>query len=118
VGRTVVVRFRFEDFSRATRSYTMPTATAETRLVVDAARALLHTERELIERQGLTLIGVSVADLQDARAVQLAPPFDRRNRADLDEALDAVHERFGNAAVTRGVLLGRDPGWSAPMLPD
>src|SRR4051812_12985378 len=31
VGRTIVVRFRFEDFSRATRSYTMPAATSETR---------------------------------------------------------------------------------------
>ena len=118
VGRTVVVRFRFEDFSRATRSYTMPAATAETRPVVDAARTLLHGERELIEREGLTLVGVSVANLQDARAVQLPLPFERRNRADLDDALDAVHERFGKSAVTRGVLLGRDPGWSAPMLPD
>ena len=118
VGRTVVVRFRFEDFSRATRSCTMPMATAETRLVVEAARGLLHAERELIEREGLTLIGISVANLHDARAVQLPLPFERRNRADLDLALDAVHDRFGKAAVTRGVLVGRDPGWSAPMLPD
>jgi len=118
VGRTVVVRFRFEDFSRATRSSTMPMATAETRLVVEVARALLHAERELIERAGLTLIGISVANLQDARAVQLPLPFERRNRAHLDRAIDAVHDRFGKSAVTRGVLLGRDPGWSAPMLPE
>jgi len=118
VGRTVVVRFRFEDLSRATRSYTMPAATAETRAVVDAARALLLGARELIEREGLTLVGVSVANLQDARAVQLPLPFERRDRARLDDALDAVQDRFGKSAVTRGVLLGRDPGWSAPMLPD
>ena len=31
VGRTVVLRLRFDDFSRATRSHTLPHATAETR---------------------------------------------------------------------------------------
>jgi hypothetical protein len=29
-----------------------------------------------------------------------------------------VKERYGAAAVTRGVLLGKDQGWSVPMLPD
>jgi DNA polymerase-4 len=29
-----------------------------------------------------------------------------------------VRDRFGSAAVTRAVLLGRDPGVSMPMLPD
>ena len=75
-------------------------------------------ERAVIERAGLTLIGISVANLEDARAVQLPLPFERRNRAHLDHALDAVQDRFGKSAVTRGVLLGRSPGWSAPMLPD
>ena len=31
VGRTVMLRLRFDDFSRATRSHTMPRATAESR---------------------------------------------------------------------------------------
>jgi DNA polymerase IV len=118
VGRTVTVRFRFEDLTRATRSHTMPTATAETRLVVEAARSLLSGEREKIRRAGLTLVGVSVANLSDADAVQLALPFDARSRARLDEALDAVHNRFGRSAVTRGALLGREQQWTAPMLPD
>src|SRR5262245_12777253 len=118
VGRTVFVRFRFDDFSRATRSYTMPMPTAETRHVVDAARGLLLAERPLIERAGLTLVGVSVSNLQDAHVVQLSLPFEARSRADLDGALDAIHDRFGKASVTRGSLLGRDPGWTAPHLPD
>jgi len=118
VGRTVIVRFRFDDFSRATRSHTMPMATAETRHVVDAARGLLLAERPLIERAGLTLVGVSVSNLQNAHAVQLPLPFDARSRADLDGALDAIHDRFGSASVMRGSLLGRDPGWTAPQLPD
>jgi DNA polymerase IV len=118
VGRTVVVRFRFEDFSRATRSHTMPAATAETRAVVDAARGLLLADRPMIQRAGLTLVGVSVSNLQDAAAVQLPLPFEARNRTDLDHALDAIQGRFGKAAVTRGSLLGRAPGWTAPQLPD
>jgi DNA polymerase-4 len=118
VGRTVIVRFRFDDSSRATRSHTMPTATAETRSVVDAARGLLLADRPLIERAGLTLVGVSVSNLEDARAVQLPLPFEARNRAHLDDALDTIHERFGRSSVMRGSLLGRDPGWTAPQLPD
>jgi DNA polymerase-4 len=29
-----------------------------------------------------------------------------------------VRDRFGNEAITRAVLLGRDPGWTPPLLPD
>jgi len=36
----------------------------------------------------------------------------------LDVAIDAIRDRFGSAAITRAVLLGRDSGWSMPLLPD
>jgi PAS domain S-box-containing protein len=39
-------------------------------------------------------------------------------REALDGALDAVRERFGGTAVGRAALLGRDRGWSMPLLPD
>jgi hypothetical protein len=39
-------------------------------------------------------------------------------RRALDAALDDVRDRFGSAALTRAVLLGRDEGLSMPMLPD
>ena len=45
-------------------------------------------------------------------------PFDRRSGGALDAALDEVRRRFGTAAITRAVLLGRDQGWSPPLLPD
>ncbi len=118
VCRTVVLRLRFADFSRATRSQTMPQATAQTRKILDTARELLVTARPLIEAQGLTLVGISLTNLEDARAIQLALPFDRRHDAALDAALDEVRERFGAAAVTRAVLLGRNPGIAMPLLPD
>ena len=118
VGRTVVLRLRFGDFSRATRSHTLPRATAETQTILVTVRGLLATATPLIERRGLTLVGVAVGNLEDDRAVQLALPFDRYSGGELDAALDEVRDRFGSAAITRAVLLGLDQGLSMPMLPD
>jgi DNA polymerase IV len=118
VGRTVVLRLRFDDFSRATRSQTLPQATADTQTVLATARGSLATAMPMIQRQGLTLVGVAVANLENDDAVQLALPFERHSGAALDAALDAVRDRFGSTAVTRAVLLGRDEGPSMPLLPD
>ena len=118
MGRTVVLRLRFDDFSRATRSHTLSRATANTQTILDTARALLSTAMPMIEHQGLTLVGVAVGNLDDDGAVQLVLPFDQYAGGDLDAALDAVRDRFGSAAVTRAVQLGRDQGLSVPLLPD
>ncbi|MGH3129214.1 MAG: DNA polymerase IV [Gaiellaceae bacterium] len=118
VGRTVVLRLRFDDFSRATRSHTLPQATAHTQTILVTVRWLLTTVAPMIERRGLTLVGVAVGNLDDDGAVQLALPFDRHSGIALDTALDEVRGRFGSAAVTRAVLLGRDRGLSMPLLPD
>jgi DNA polymerase-4 len=118
VGRTVVLRLRFADFSRATRSRTLPRATAGTGTILAAARGLLATAMPLIEQQGLTLVGIAVTNLDDERAVQLVLPFDRDVEGALDTALDEVRARFGTRAVTRAVLLGRDQGIATPLLPD
>ncbi len=114
LGRTVVLRLRFGDFERATRSHTLPFATASTAAILVTARALLATATPQIERQGITLIGCSVAMLEDDRTRQLLLGPDEA----LDAAVDAVRDRFGGAAITRAVLLGHDAGWSMPMLPD
>ncbi|CAN5170596.1 DNA polymerase IV [soil metagenome] len=118
VGRTVTVRFRFDDFSRASRSHALTGATAQTKTILATVRALVTSARPMIEGQGLTLIGLAVGNLDDDGAVQLELPFARANPSALDAALDDVHDRFGSAAVTRAVLLGRDQGPSMPMLPD
>jgi DNA polymerase IV len=118
VGRTVVLRLRFDDFSRATRSHTMDRATAETGPILTMARVLLAGARPIIGRQGLTLVGISIGNLDDGGAVQLALPFERASGGALDAALDDVRERFGSSAVTRAVLLGRSQGFTVPLLPD
>jgi len=118
VGRTVVLRLRFDDFSRATRSHTLPRATAQTQTILATARGLLTAAMPMIERQGLTLVGISVANLDDDRAVQLMLPLDRHSSYTLDAALDEVRKRFGTAAITRALLLGRDQGLTVPLLPD
>ena len=117
VGRTVVLRLRFDDFSRATRSHTLKRATAQTQTVLDVSRGLLATAMPVIERQGLTLVGLAVGNLENDPA-QLAIPFDRDNGAPLDTTLDEIRNRYGSTAITRAVLLGREPGLSIPLLPD
>ena len=118
VCRTVTLRLRFDDFSRATRSHTLAEATARTEVILAEARELLAAAMPMIERQGITLVGVALGNLGDAGAVQLALPFDGYRASALDTALDAVRDRFGTSAITRAVLLGRDPGFTMPMLPD
>ena len=118
VGRTVVLRLRFADFSRATRSHTLPHATANTETILITARALLAIAVPMIERRGITLVGVAVSNLEDGRAFQLALAIDRHSSDALDAALDEVRQRFGSTAITRAVLLGRGQGLTMPLLPD
>ncbi|WP_343238438.1 DNA polymerase IV [Streptomyces sp. SID13031] len=117
-GRTVTLRLRFDDFTRATRSHTLPQATGQTRAILVTARSLMATARPLIEKQGITLVGISVGNLENESTVQLALPFDKAANNELDSALDGVRDKFGSNAITRGVLLGRDQGLTVPMLPD
>ena len=118
VCRTVTLRLRFDDFSRATRSHTMPYATAETPAILGTARGLVAAAMPMIERRGITLVGVALGNLGDGHAIQLSLPFERVRRSALDAALDDIRDRYGSDALTRAVLLGRDQAVAAPLLPD
>jgi DNA polymerase IV len=118
VGRTVVLRLRFGDYSRATRSHTLRHATAQTHPILAAARSLLVAARPLIDRRGLTLIGVTIANLENDLPLQLCLPFDADNSELLDAALDEIRTRYGPSAITRGLLLGHRPAAEVPLLPD
>jgi DNA polymerase-4 len=118
VGRTVVLRLRFGDFARATRSHTLPRSTAQTLAILATARALLAAAQPEIAARGLTLVGISVTNLESDGTVQLVLPFADDGQDAVDSAVDAVRNRFGTAAITRGVLVGRDGGFEMPHLPD
>lgn len=118
-GRTVVLRLRFDDFGRATRSHTMPRATSATDPILEAARALVTSAAPIIAERGLTLIGFAVSNIDPGGAQQLELPFETCcDTSTLDGVVDLVRQRYGSAAVTRGVLLGRDAGPEVPLLPD
>ncbi len=118
VCRSVTLRLRFDDFSRATRSHTLPEATADTEAILATGRGLLAAAMPTIREQGITLIGITLSNLHSDGAIQLALPFDRPLAHALDVSLDEVRERFGSKAITRAVLLGRREGLSVPLLPD
>ena len=118
VCSTVVLRLRFDDFTRATRSHTLPAATDDTAVVLAALRQLLGANAGRIRSDGLTLIGVTLAGLADATAVQLELPFARRDSLDVDAVVDRVRDRYGTASITRATLVGRRPLRTVPLLPD
>jgi DNA polymerase IV len=113
-GRTVTLRLRFGDFSLASRSRTLPHATAATGAILATARVLLARAMPMIERRGVTLLGVSVANLADHAQLEL--PLDRPPDAALDDAIDELRDRFGRDAIRRGahVLAWRSPHGLGP----
>jgi DNA polymerase-4 len=118
IGRTVTLRLRFDDSSRATRSHTLPCATAHTQAILDTARGLLASASGEIERRGLTLVGVTVSSLEADIPRQLVLALGRPGGEALDAAVDEIRERFGLDALTWAALLGRNPGLTVPLLPD
>jgi DNA polymerase IV len=119
----VTLRLRFNDFGRATRSHTLPWATSSTQTILATARQLVATAAPLIAERGLTLVGFAVSEIDRSGAEQLLLPFSAaqgqpKDVGAVDAAVDRVRRRYGKSALTRGVLVGRDPGVEMPHLPD
>ena len=45
-------------------------------------------------------------------------PIDWGDEERLDTVLDTLRDRFGATSVSRAAQMGRDPGWSSPILPE
>jgi DNA polymerase IV len=118
VGRTITLRLRFDDLTRATRSRSLADASSATAVVHATAAAILDTAWPLVEERGISLLGVSVGNLTDRDAVQLVLPFERCDTMQLDTVVDAVRERFGRTALQRATTMRGDAGIQLPMLPD
>ncbi|GGN60506.1 DNA polymerase IV [Actinoplanes lobatus] len=117
-GRTITLRLRFGDFTRATRSRSLLKATLGTGTILRVAVELLHEAAPLIAERGLTLVGVAVSNLDGAGAVQLELPFEEPREAGLDAAVDRIRDRFGSAALQRAAMVGRELHPSVPLLSD
>lgn len=115
--RTVVLRLRYGDYAKATRSRTLRSASDRTTVLLAVARGLLDAAAPEIAARGITLIGVSFSQLVGADSFPPELPLDEEAER-LDTVLDAVRDRFGATSVARAAQLGRDPGWSTPVLPE
>lgn len=118
VCRTVVLRLRFGDYAKATRSRTLHVPSDRTAVLLGVARDLLAAAQAEIADRGITLVGLSFSQLGRADSIQPELPIDWGEGSRLDTVVDAVRERFGVTSVSRATLLGRDPGLSTPVLPE
>ncbi|MCO5317776.1 MAG: DNA polymerase IV [Microthrixaceae bacterium] len=116
-ARTVELRWRDLDMATHTSSTTLAHPSDDTGEILAAGRRLLAGAWPRIEPNGLGLIGLTVANLSGSEAVQMGLDFSGRDTSALDSTLDAVTERFGSGAITRGSLLGREVA-ETPVLPD
>lgn len=116
-GSTVTIRLRFGDFTRSTSSHTLARPTAHNLTVLEVARQLLRSRAGAIKDKGITLIGVSVGSLDDNPA-QLALPLDVTSGAELDDAIDAVRDKYGSKSLRRAVQVGKREHLAVPLLPD
>ncbi len=117
-GSTFTLRLRFGDFTRGTRSVTLPQPSASTETFLRVGRELLDRVGPLIADRGVTLLGVTVSGLARDGEAQPMLPFDDVQSGQVDLTLDRVREKFGRDALTRGVHVGKESGWEMPLLPD
>ncbi|TDZ80889.1 DNA polymerase IV [Mycobacteroides salmoniphilum] len=120
--RTVALRLRFDDYTRATRSHTVSRPTTSTEHLLSVARQLVTEATALIAERGITLIGFSVSNFGPCGAAQLELPFTSltENALALDSTLDELRDKFGTRSVTRATLLhgGGHEEWGVPTFED
>ncbi|MBT9405157.1 hypothetical protein KBY50_26180, partial [Salmonella enterica subsp. enterica serovar Typhimurium] len=97
VCRTVVLRLRFGDFTKATRSRSLRAPTDRTALLLAVARTLLAAAQPEISGRGITLLGLSFTQLDAADSVPPELPIDWGDESRLDTVLDTLRDRYGSA---------------------
>ena len=100
-GRVVVLKLKTADFKSITRRRALPAATQTARMLLTVARELLTAELKTNgSSRAFRLIGVGLADLADAAALE--PDFfdgEERKALNSERTADAIRARFGPGAV-------------------
>ena len=104
-ARAVQLKLRYEGFETLTRQAALPYATRDSRPLYETGLALLR--RTQAPGRGVRLVGLTAISLTDAQQLTLFEAPDREDR--LSRSIDAVRERFGDAAITRARLLTERP---------
>jgi DNA polymerase-4 len=118
-ARTITVRVRFDDLSAVTRSVSLRAPVATTPAIASIAEYLADAGVSEAAGRDVNLLAISTSGLTTSPHLQLELPFaellgadllragsaQERSRQGLDDALDALRERFGKEAVGRASLL-------------
>ncbi|GAA0220255.1 DNA polymerase IV [Cryptosporangium japonicum] len=104
VGRTVVIKIRYADFSTVNRSRTLQSPTDGTQEIYDTARRLYVG---LSAAMPIRLVGVRVEGLGPSSSVARQPTLGEPDRGwtEADRAVDAAIRRFGSGAVRPAALV-------------
>jgi DNA polymerase IV len=106
-GSTVTVKLRTADFHTVTRRAILPAASDTVEEIWPRTRELLHKAdgtRLAIRLVGVAVSGLRASDRRRDRQGQLSlfAPAGEPKSQKIAQALDAVTERFGDAAIQRG----------------
>ncbi len=111
-SRTVTLKLRYGDFTTVTRSSSVEHP-------VDGATEVYRTALRLLDRvplRGRTvrLLGIALGGLGPAGTPRQLTVGDDGRWREVERAIDAAGARFGDGAVRRARLAGRDEGGSRP----
>jgi DNA polymerase IV len=104
-AKTINLKLRFKDFSTITRARTLDSLTNLDEDIFASSSELLQ---EVVLKDSVRLIGVSVSNLSDQEDSQLslfAEP--KQEKENLTKAVDQLKERFGEKSIIRARLLGK-----------
>lgn len=105
-ARTITLKVRDGGFRTRTRARTLANATSESAELYAVVTGLLPTA--WTAPTPVRLLGVGAAQLVEVDAGVQLDLFARSRWEHAERVADQVREQFGDAAMTRGALLGRD----------